>query len=656
MPGTDGHLNLDGAILLLGTAPDAITLQLAGKQLALDQVGPLRDDVSTDEITPLPTLLTFDETLAQHAHTGLTIDGKRPIGTGAIAEAGIAVIVAGRRYGKGSSREHSPFAEQAAGVRLVIAESFERIYRQNCDNLGLFTSTDIGLLDRIRGGEQISVDELVADRDPLAATILRAGGLLPFAKQRLASAGPLDRPPAGPQTLAEKIVARYALDVDGIDWDCRKDTGGFVRADYRFIIEHYCPMAAHLLHTTFGRPLNLHDSDTIILFEDHLSYAHRSPTHVRLGLLDKVESLSEAHRDFGEEYGLTNHGWLPNEEGSEAISHALMIERYALPGRVVVGTDSHTPHSGALGCFAFGVGTTDMASAFMTGAIRLTMADNLLVRLEGELSTGITAKDIALTLLTHPTIREGRGLGCIFEFTGPIIDAMSIDERATLTNMVAEMGGLTGICAPDAETARFLRERRGIDFEIEDWMRSDPDAHYRHEIVVDCATVGPMLARPGDPGNGVAVAELTERVEIDIAYSGSCTAGKREDFDRYHAVASWAAANSLRVADDVVLYLQCGTVDVRDYCIERGYLETFEQIGAEMLGPSCGACAQCGPGVSEQPEQVTISAINRNFAGRGGPGQVWLASPPTVVASAIAGEIVSFDDLQAAFRSGRIQA
>ncbi len=158
MPGTDGHLNLDGAILLLGTAPDAISLQLAGKQLSLDQVGPLRDDVSTDEITPLPTLLNFDETLAQHAHTGLTIDGKRPIGTGAIAEAGIAVIVAGRRYGKGSSREHSPFAEQAAGVRLVIAESFERIYRQNCDNLGLFTSTDMGLIERIRGSQPISVD------------------------------------------------------------------------------------------------------------------------------------------------------------------------------------------------------------------------------------------------------------------------------------------------------------------------------------------------------------------------------------------------------------------------------------------------------------------------------------------------------------------
>jgi len=656
MPGTDGHLDLDGAVLLLGTAPDAIGRQLAGEHLAVDEVGPLRNDVSTDEITPLPTLLNFDETLAQHVHTGLTVNGERPVVTGALAAAGISVIVAGRRYGKGSSREHSPFAEQAAGVRLVIAESFERIYRQNCDNLGLFTSTDLGLVERIRAGEPISVDELVADRDPLAATILRAGGLLAFAKETLGSAGPLERRTAGPQSLAEKIVARFALDVDGVDWDCSTGTGGFVRADYRFIIEHYCPMAAHLLHSTFGRPLSLHEPDTIILFEDHLSYAHRSPTHVRLGLMGAVETLSQAHRDFGAEYGLRNHGWLPDEEGSEAISHALVLERYALPGRVVVGTDSHTPHSGALGCFAFGVGTTDIASAFVTGAIRLTMADNLLVRLEGELSTGVTAKDVALTLLAHPTIREGRGLGCIFEFTGPVIDAMSIDERATLTNMVAEMGGLTGICAPDTETARFLRERRGIDVELEDWMHSDPDAHYAHEITLDCASVGPMLARPGDPGNGVAVGDLGERVEIDIAYGGSCTAGKREDFDRYHTVARWAADRGLRIADDVVLYLQCGTVDVRDYCIERGYLETFQRIGAEMLGPSCGACAQCGPGVSEQAEQVTISAINRNFAGRGGPGQVWLASPPTVVASAIAGEIVSFDDLQAAFWSGGVHA
>jgi len=639
-------MNFDGRILILGTAPGAVARQLAGEDIPLDEAGPLRTDVSTDEITPLPVMLNFDQTLARYAHTGLSIDGERPVAENALVEAGIAVIVAGRRYGKGSSREHSPFAEQCAGIRLVIAESFERIYRQNCDNLGIFTSTDLSLVERIRAGEEIPVDELVAGRDPLAAAILRAGGLLAYGQENLKAAGPQSAMPAGPRTLAQKIVSRFALEVDGLDWDGTPGTGGFVRADYRFIIDYYCPMAAHMLHRAFGRPLELREPETIILFEDHLSYAHRSPTHVRLGLMNQVLSLSEAHRDFGREYGLKNHGWLVGEEGSEGISHAMMIERYALPGRVVVGTDSHTTHSGALGCFAYGVGTTDMANAFMTGAIRLNMAESLLVRLEGQRRPGVTAKDIVLTLLALPMIREGGGLGRIFEFTGPVIDAMSIDERATLTNMVAELGGLTGICAPDAETVRFLKERRGIDFEIEDWMRSDPGAAYAEEIVLDCGDVGPMLARPGDPGNGVALADLEAPVRVDIAYGGSCTAGKREDFDHYHEVAAWARDRGLRVAEGVRLYLQCGTLEVREYCIGRGYLETFRAIGAEMLGPACGACGQCGPGVTERPDQVTISAINRNFAGRGGPGKVWLASPPTVVASAIAGEIVSFDDLR----------
>ncbi|MFZ4759037.1 MAG: aconitase family protein, partial [Burkholderiaceae bacterium] len=150
-----------------------------------------------------------------------------------------------------------------------------------------------------------------------------------------------------------------------------------------------------------------------------------------------------------------------------------------------------------------------------------------------------------------------------------------------------------------------------------------------------------------DPGRGLPLAALDAPVPIDIAYGGSCTAGKREDFDQYHAVLSWAAARGLRVAPGVSLFLQFGTVAVRDYCIERGYLDAFERVGAELLMPSCGACANCGPGASERPEQVTVSAINRNFPGRSGPGQVWLASPPTVAASAIAGRIVSFATLQA---------
>jgi 3-isopropylmalate/(R)-2-methylmalate dehydratase large subunit len=155
------------------------------------------------------------------------------------------------------------------------------------------------------------------------------------------------------------------------------------------------------------------------------------------------------------------------------------------------------------------------------------------------------------------------------------------------------------------------------------------------------------VARPGDPGNGVALGELPERVRVDIAYGGSCTAGKLEDFDHYHAVLAWAAQRGLRVAPGVQLFLQFGTTAVRDHCIARGYLEAFEKVGARILQPSCGACGNCGPGSSTDAAQVTVSAINRNFPGRGGPGQVWLASPPTVAASAIAGRLVSFEELQA---------
>jgi 3-isopropylmalate/(R)-2-methylmalate dehydratase large subunit len=224
--------------------------------------------------------------------------------------------------------------------------------------------------------------------------------------------------------------------------------------------------------------------------------------------------------------------------------------------------------------------------------------------------------------------------------------ALSTDVRATLTNMTAELGGLTGIVAPDEETVRFLRERRGVEFTIEPWMRSDPGATYSEVIRVDCTALSPMVARPGDPGNGVPLAQLGERVKIDIAYGGSCTAGKREDFDQYHAVLSWGLARGLQVPAHVQLFLQNGTTAVRDYCRAQGYDRTFAAAGARILQPSCGACANCGPGSSVDAGQVTVSAINRNFPGRSGPGQVWLASPATVMASALAGELVSWSELK----------
>jgi 3-isopropylmalate/(R)-2-methylmalate dehydratase large subunit len=385
----------------------------------------------------------------------------------------------------------------------------------------------------------------------------------------------------------------------------------------------------------------LRDPASILAFRDHLTFLHHSmvPEHRAMGLLSVAERLKPAQEAFCAQHGIRLHGELPDGSGSEGICHAIMAERYALPGQVVVGTDSHTPHAGALGCLAFGVGTTDIACAWVTGDVRVTVPPTLRVRLRGRLRPGVSAKDLVLHLLAQPLIREGGAIGHVIEYMGEGLLDLDTDERATLTNMAAEIGGFTGLIAPDQETLRFIQERRGVELELESWMRGDEGAEYALTLDLDCATLGPMLARPGDPGNGLALADLEEAVPIQLAYLGSCTGGKREDLRRAFEVVRPAAAAGRRVPEGVQFFVQCGSEDVRRHAEEQGWLAAFEAVGAVILGSSCGACINAGPGVSTRPDQVTISAINRNFPGRSGPGRMWLASPATVAASALAGRI-----------------
>ncbi len=657
MPHAHNHPHMNTVhwkILYLSQDPALIRRQLAGEPLTREQAWPLRDDVSTDEITPVHIMSHYDDTLGDFAHTGLRCGLDNPIARQSLRQAGFQVLVAGRRYGKGSSREHSPTAEKLAGVQLVIAESFERIYRQNADNIGLFTSTDFGLLERIERGEALTLDDLVQGREALAASILGAGGLLRWGQRFLTSTASAVSPASErPQTLFEKILKRHCLTAPHTPEQPQPGDGLFVRADWRFIHEYYTGMAETLMNNALGKDYTLQRPEQIVVFEDHTSYVNESPAHVRGGLIANMHAMRQAQRNFAARHGLHMHRTLTEaevllDEGRNVagISHAMVAEHYALPGQVVVGTDSHTPHSGALGCVAFGVGTTDMANAFVTGAVRVMLPECVRVELQGQMPQGVTAKDLMLNLLATPYIRSGSGVGRVFEFAGEGIAHLRTDERATLTNMCAELGGLTGIVAPDAETLRFLRERRGVDAVIEDWMHSDDGAHYAHHMPVNLSNLSPMVARPGDPGQGLALVDLPERVHIDIAYGGSCTAGKREDFDHYHRVLSWGLKNGLKVPEGVQVFLQYGTTAVRDYCLAQGYDKTFAALGVRILQPSCGACANCGPGSSTDAAQVTVSAINRNFPGRSGPGQVWLASPPTVMASALAGELISFEALQ----------
>ena len=641
-------------ILYLSQDPKLIQRQLRGEVLTLTEARPLRDDVSTDEITPVAILSHYDETLGQHAHTGTQFGGQTLIGPGELQKAQFQIIVAGKRYGKGSSREHSPTAEKLAGIQCVIAESFERIYRQNADNIGLLTSTDFELLNKIQSINKLEISDWTQGRDPLTRGILSEGGLLKWGQKNLTH--DLAKPQPShqkPMTLFEKIIEKHRLMAPLTATLPANGEGYFVEAHWRFIHEYYTGMANTLLSKALGPSFVLKRPEQIVVFEDHSSYVHESPAHVKNGLIPKMLAMGQAQRQFAQQHQLKTHQTLTDAEAAQddgrnvaGISHAMMTEHYALPGQVVVGTDSHTPHSGALGCVAFGVGTTDMANAFVTGAIRLNRPQIVCVQLNGTLAKGVTAKDVMLALLATPAIQSGMGLGKVFEFKGTGVSAMSLDERATLTNMTAELGGLTGIVAPDQETLKFLKERRGIDFVIEDWMHSDEGATYADTITLDLTALAPMVASPGDPGNGISLADLKDDIKVDIAYGGSCTAGKREDFEHYHSVLAWADSQGIKFPAHVQVYLQYGTTSVRDYCQQKGYDALFKKMGVRILQPSCGACANCGPGSSTQPDQVTVSAINRNFPGRSGPGKVWLASPPTVMASALAGRLISFESLQ----------
>jgi 3-isopropylmalate/(R)-2-methylmalate dehydratase large subunit len=643
----DQSIRFDGRILFLSADADAMRRQLGGEDLPLRDCLPLRDSVSTDEITPTTIMLTYDERLGRYAYLGFEAGGTRPIGVDAVRRGGFAVTVGGKRYGKGSSRESSPLAEKSAGIRLIIAENFERIYRQNCDNIGILTSTNFGLIDRIRAGEAIPLEEFLADRDALTQAVIRAGGLLQYSKTHLAREDAAQRGGGGtdrPLTYAEKIIARHKVSPPG--GDVQPGEGIVLSADWRFSHDYFTGMCAHIMHQAFGTGLALERPEQIVVFQDHMVLADESHPHVTGGMVPAVRELHAAHRRMATDYPIRSHGQLPDERGAEGICHAIIAERYALPGQVVIGTDSHTPHAGALGALGFGAGATDIANSWVTGLVRCRTPEVVRVECMGRLRHGVVARDIVQELLRSEWIRGGGGIGVVFEFAGLAVRAMSIDERATLTNMVAELGGFSGIVEPDETTVAFLRDVRGVEVAVEDWMHSDPGARYKQTITIDCDALSPLVARPGDPGNGVPVDELGEAVRIDIAYGGSCTSAKRDDFDFYHEVLKWGLDQGMRVAPGTELVLQFSTLGVREYCRARGYLETFARVGARLVSPGCGACNNCGPGQTVREDQVSITSINRNFPGRSGPGSAWLGSPYTVAASALAGCITSFEALQ----------
>jgi len=643
-------VRFDGRILQLTEDAALLRQQLDGSDLAWDPARPLVDNISTDELTPGWVCYYYDETLAEYCLVGLR---GGVVQRNDIKGGGFSVIVSGRSKGCGSSRETAPYSELKSGVRLVIARNIEKIYGQNAQNIGLLTSTDFGLVERIRRGEAIPQEEFTRGLDPISAGIVERGGLFEYSKARMRGdvTPPAVATAARPMTLCEKIIAAHAV------VDARRDLVGvpavapgdalFVRCDVRFSHEYVTPMADSLFRAAFGDDAKVTDPGSVYTFRDHLTFLDdvMPEAHVKMGLKPVARRLAVVQEDFSRAQGVKHYGEVENKvgKGSYAICHNAVIEDIALPGQVVAGTDSHTCMAGALGCFAFGVGSTDMANAWFSRDVRVRVPESVRVTLRGQLGPGVSAKDVMLLLLSQPYFKEGKGIGKVLEFTGDGTRGLSLDERATLTNMSVEAGGFTGIIEADELVVDYIAKHRGVDAAAvrAGLVRADGGASYAQDFDLDLATLEPMVATPGDPRNGVRLGALAGDVRIDVAYGGSCTGGKKADMDMYASVLARAVARGQRVAPGVRLFIQFGSQDIREYAERMGYIDVFQRAGAELINPSCGACIRAGPGVSVSPDEVTVSAINRNFPGRSGPGKVYLASPYVIAASALAGRIVA---------------
>jgi 3-isopropylmalate/(R)-2-methylmalate dehydratase large subunit len=641
-----------------GDEAKALAEELA-QRLIKDDL-PLMNNISTDEITPGWVCFYYDETLGQYVYVGMR---EGAVKKDEVKNGGFAVVVSGLSKGCGSSRETAPYAEKWAGIQLVIARSIEKIYGQNSQNIGLLTSTDFGLIERIRRGEEIALEEFTRGLDPISQSIVEYGGLFSYNKARLA--GETSPPPINgalpdgwasdtvvtprPMNIVEKIIARHAFVTTGkIGVEAVKPGDAlFAVADVRFSHEYVTPMAESLLKQALGSDARVTEPQSVFAFRDHLTFLNKvmSPKHREMGLLEKADGLATTQESFTKSQGIKLYGENP-EGGSEAICHNAVVEDLALPGQIVIGTDSHTCMAGVLGCFAFGVGSTDMANAWYAKDIRIRVPETVRYVLKGRKRADVAAKDVMLYILASDYMKSSQGIGKVLEFAGDDLANWAMDERATLTNMSVEAGGFTGIIEPDEFTLQYIVKMRGLDPEEvrKGFVYSDPDAEYAATFEIDLNEVRPMVALPGDPRNGIPIDELTEEVRIDAAYGGSCTGGKMADMDMYATVLRNALSRGKRVAPGVHLYLQFGSQKIKQYAREKGYIEIFTEAGAELIDPSCGACINAGPGASKTAETVTVSAQNRNFPGRSGPGKLYLASPYVVAASAIAGKIVEPDE------------
>ncbi len=406
-------------------------------------------------------------------------------------------------------------------------------------------------------------------------------------------------------TITEKILAR-AAGVDKVVPDEILD----VAVDAAFTHEKLGPLFFDKFREL---GLSVWDKQRAVIFADH----GNPPSKV----LDA--DLIVKTGQFAQDYGLAFYN-------GEGICHQLMPEKgYVLPGKVVVGTDSHTTTYGALGAFSTGLGSTEMAWVFNKGKIWMKVPHSILFKVSGQLGPGVVGKDLALHIMK--LLGADGGSYCALEYTGSAIKAMSLDSRMSLCNMAVEAGAKNGIIEADEKVAEYLKGRTSREYEF---VKSDADAVYKQVLEIDGSALEPQIALPGSSANSVPVSRA-EGTPFTRALLGTCTNGRMEDFR-----AAAAILKGKKIDSKVRLQVIPGSRSIFRQCINEGLTQIFLDAGAIWCNPNCGPCAGGHYGLLGKGE-VCVSSSNRNMTGRMGDStaQIYLASPATVAASAVNGKI-----------------
>jgi 3-isopropylmalate/(R)-2-methylmalate dehydratase large subunit len=642
-----GSMKLTGRVLWL--TEDS---ELLRQQLAQEPATPVPAAIDPAQPPPLHYGVNTDAMISGQActlgYTGAILgpyfleNFKEVVTKDAVRAGHFQVVVGGDAYGSGSSREVAVVAHQGAGVELVVARSFQRIFQENMVYSGLPFTADFGVLQRLVAGEDVDTAALAQDLPPFFRAVASHGGLLRYGTKLLA--GEVQPEYATdvatrPMNCIERIVAAKAWTGSGRPFGLGAVRPGdqvLCRVAFRGVHEYTGGMVMSLYQQEWGSA-PVQDPELVAAFEDHFVLIGEAtvPDNVKRTRLAPARQLRDEMVEACERAGIRLHG--PGRALPAGVCHRIVVEDYARPGDVIVLTDSHTPTAGVLNAFAFGIGSTAMAFALRTGLVPVTVPKTVRVLVEGSARGVLSPKDLILHLIGDPYFREEHWREsptdtCVIQFGGPGLDQWNVDELSVLTNMTVEGGLMTGIVEPCEPLRAFLREQRGDDAAAS-FVAPDADAVYARTIHVRLDDVPLTVATPGDSRNRLPLADLGD-IAIQNVVIASCTGGSLADL---RAAAEVLRGRTLHAG--LRLTVTPSSDDVAAAAHREGLLELFRSLGAVVTPPGCGSCIGNGPGIP-LPGEVTASTTNRNFDRRmGAPGPVYLVSPAVAAASAILGRL-----------------